>query len=546
MARDINTFMEENNLLLSNDGGAGSSSDPTAAPLQPPAIPRPSRVTKYTPKYRSGGWGILVGLLELDEAARTETGSDEPHRFGKDEVIAAAAPHSDADMTSSRASQGQYYSAFSSMSTLLKRELVQSSGRPTMYALTAAGFALAKQCRLQHVSVTGTIPIASPSIIGPPVSHARSRPSAVLLSPSKAAVDESPVAAARFKFIQLDGSTVDQPNAETQCITSQVGLLYAISLPTTSTGQCCCYIPAANVPSARIQRPISPSQLQVLQDSNYDKSDWELCLLVDNRERGFNGSRVDWFISQFTTKHIPCYSKSLSLGDFTWIVRPPGCEDEGTWMHVPVVIERKELDDLRSSIQDGRWQEQRNRFRKMMETQQLLRCIYCVEGEPNAHVLPVGTLEACLVELDCQDGFSAQHCRSLQDVLSFITAQHFYLQRHWGQLSYPTGLLASRRSFSEWQRTAAKNDGMSLQRIVAHMIVSLPGVGDRLAAKLSEEVGTLTGLMAKYRGLESEEEREMLLKTVSQQIDGAKRSLGTEISRKAYHALFEVKGSEGD
>ena len=53
-------------------------------------------------------------------------------------------------------------------------------------------------------------------------------------------------------------------------------------------------------------------------------------------------------------------TRQLSVGDFVWIAR----DQNGKELLLPYIIERKRMDDLGSSIKDGRFHEQkvRNKF----------------------------------------------------------------------------------------------------------------------------------------------------------------------------------------
>lgn len=50
--------------------------------------------------------------------------------------------------------------------------------------------------------------------------------------------------------------------------------------------------------------------------------------------------------------------RRLSVGDFAWICR----DRDGRELMLPYILERKRLDDLSGSIQDGRFHEQKVNF----------------------------------------------------------------------------------------------------------------------------------------------------------------------------------------
>ena len=78
------------------------------------------------------------------------------------------------------------------------------------------------------------------------------------------------------------------------------------------------------------------------------------------------GRRVT-FEDAMLRREIHCELRALELGDILWVARPkPGnspniAQQWGLIQEVVLdaIVERKRLDDLTSSIFDGRWQEQK-------------------------------------------------------------------------------------------------------------------------------------------------------------------------------------------
>lgn len=99
----------------------------------------PKKVSKtnktYTPAYRSGGYAILLTLLKK---------SQEPNYPGfsaKDEIIQIARQYCDKSFTKSE--PGSFYTAWSSMSTLVSKNLVEKKSSPPKFSLTPEGFDIA-------------------------------------------------------------------------------------------------------------------------------------------------------------------------------------------------------------------------------------------------------------------------------------------------------------------------------------------------------------------------------------------------------------------
>ena len=90
---------------------------------------------------------------------------------------------------------------------------------------------------------------------------------------------------------------------------------------------------------------------------------FRVVLLVDKMEvtAGFTGgkkSRKHLTTEELDALGIDYENRKLSIGDFLWIAKGPNDQE----LVLPYIVERKRMDDLRSSIMDGRYAEQKHRI----------------------------------------------------------------------------------------------------------------------------------------------------------------------------------------
>lgn len=83
-------------------------------------------------------------------------------------------------------------------------------------------------------------------------------------------------------------------------------------------------------------------------------------MLVDMRERGTNNEDFKMEIMNLSEDNISIEERQLSLGDFLWIYKD---EESKVEYVIDFIIERKTLNDLASSIVDGRYTEQKFRLK---------------------------------------------------------------------------------------------------------------------------------------------------------------------------------------
>uniref|UniRef100_A0A1X7VLV8 Crossover junction endonuclease MUS81 n=1 Tax=Amphimedon queenslandica TaxID=400682 RepID=A0A1X7VLV8_AMPQE len=136
----------------SNKRKQSNVNDPSDSPLCP-SSKRSKSSKEYVPKYRSGPYALLIALIESEQ--------DEEYGKGfmyKNELIDAAQEHCDSSFTVPD-EPNSYYTAWSSMANLIKKELVVRSGHPPKFSLTDAGTSLS--LRLLEKSKSGMTGLTS-------------------------------------------------------------------------------------------------------------------------------------------------------------------------------------------------------------------------------------------------------------------------------------------------------------------------------------------------------------------------------------------------
>lgn len=143
-------------------GQIGEPSDLTSVQDATRKKPRATKKKAYVPQPRSGAYGLLLGLYLQ---TRPGPGGEEVY-LSKADLIDAAQPHCDSDYlnggartavtaslvttgagdpTASTSSRGKStYSAWSSMKTLISKDLVYQTGNPPKFCLSEEGFELAR------------------------------------------------------------------------------------------------------------------------------------------------------------------------------------------------------------------------------------------------------------------------------------------------------------------------------------------------------------------------------------------------------------------
>ncbi|KAI8901632.1 hypothetical protein BC833DRAFT_576668 [Globomyces pollinis-pini] len=123
--------------------------------LDPPVVPSvasfsttktKTKAKPYIPASRSGAYAILIALFRYGSAT---------HFLTKDDIIAKSQEFCDASFT---VPQRGTITAWKSMDSLKKKDLVISMGKPSRYCLSDEGKALAKKLSDHELAIVGQIP----------------------------------------------------------------------------------------------------------------------------------------------------------------------------------------------------------------------------------------------------------------------------------------------------------------------------------------------------------------------------------------------------
>ncbi|KAL9653380.1 hypothetical protein ABK040_002016 [Willaertia magna] len=185
-----------------------------------------------------------------------------------------------------------------------------------------------------------------------------------------------------------------------------------ISQPSTSTSQ-----QQINTETDTVEiinfKDFIKRDIETTNTSNIDQTtnhNYEIVLVVDQRER-YGGNERSFIRDTLKNRGLNAITSQLGLGDIIWVAR------KGNKEHVlDFIVERKAIDDLASSIIDGRYKEQRFRLRSTGCN----NVCYLIEGEINQQSrLPQKNIENAMIRI-LTDGFSLKHTPSLEASINYL------------------------------------------------------------------------------------------------------------------------------
>lgn len=295
---------------------------------------RKKRKKKYVPRSRSGGYGILLALLELgcDREGVTCT---------RRQLIPIASKYCDQSYEKNPSTK-EYYSAWDGIKSLKTNSLVIEQGRPSQFKLSEEGKILA-----ESLKIAGDIHFDSESAY-----ERRKR--------NKESNEES--------LLNEDGQNISvnfsglMQNADLSADKSldSSKLFYDATLQTSRIED---NNDASDTPiiSTPISKPkIHKGRWKGVRYELWKPGSYDIVLFVDHREVRSKGDR-GFFTRKLEQRNIKTESVSLTIGDMMWVARN---KQNGKQCVLNFIVERKRLDDLVLSIRDNRFAEQKNRLQK--------------------------------------------------------------------------------------------------------------------------------------------------------------------------------------
>lgn len=268
-------------------------------------------------------------------------------------------------------------------------------------------------------------------------------------------------------------------------------------------------------------------------DSNFrlDKGTYEIVMIIDQREKIV-------IEAPFKTE-----TRTLACGDFLWVARPKDVapNDKTKDLVLDFVVERKRLDDLSSSIFDGRFEQQKQR----LLDSGVRRPLYLIEDMSNMRpgsVTSAGLAQAIINTL-IHDGISYERVRNVGHVNDYLIGMTKCLEQLYSKFDCLKSCSQERlrsddadinefMTFCDFQTKGAKITNWTVREMFAKHLIQITGMSDKRVAVIIKKYPTISALLDAYKSCNSEKEKENLLSKL--EIPDSNRTIGPAISKRVY------------
>ncbi|RCH85818.1 Crossover junction endonuclease mus81, partial [Rhizopus stolonifer] len=281
--------------------------------------------------------------------------------------------------------------------------------------------------------------------------------------------------------------------------------------------------------------------------------EYDIVLVVDSREIQMKGNR-DYFEKNLTAKGIQCITRSMDLGDVIWIARKK--ESPSEELFLDYVVERKRLDDLVSSIKDGRFTEQKMRLKRSGAE----KIMYIIEeyNREEAERFGAQAIQTAMSATQIIEGIFLKRTNSIDETIDYLVSATKLIQKIYQNTtlySIPGHIITRQNylelkaacrqkakksneksaylvSYSLYNQLNAKNGSTSLHEIYLKMLMTIRGVNAERALALMKVYPTPKSLLEAFKGM-SPEKGKVLAKNVTKG-NISRRRWGIQISQRLY------------
>lgn len=473
----------------------------------------------------SGAYALVKALGELDREGTKA--------LSKKDLIDKAQPYCDSNFTTP-SEPGSFYTAWKSIDTLLSKELVCTRGHPTKrYQLTDEGWICAVSIQNQENGTSTAVSTKSK----------KSKSTSTATTKSKDTAKEKPV-----------NTAIDVVDIESEAEQEEQRTPLPKRIAIQDSG-----------PSARRASAVLPLSTEpiVLKPGTF-----EVKLVLDTREVRTKTDR-DYIANELKKYDVVADTHALPLGDILWIAklkpghaaafqhRNAGDDDEGSdEIVLEHIIERKRLDDLISSIKDGRFHEQKFRLKKSG----MRNIIYVVETitiSSERQDIYGQSIESALASMQIVDDIFLKQTAKIDETIKYLarmtqSLKAMYEQKELHVLPSRTLDVATHHktleqlraktpsnayciTFSAFCSLCDKSDSLTLRDLYLKMLMCMRGVTGDKAIEIQKIWPTPNALIQAYSELGSDAKAKETL---------VSNRLGKEIDRKQVGKALSAKIAE--
>ncbi|KAF9107327.1 Crossover junction endonuclease mus81 [Mortierella sp. GBA35] len=308
------------------------------------------------------------------------------------------------------------------------------------------------------------------------------------------------------------------------------------------------------------------AQLAKFQPTFFPAGSFEIVLVLDVREVRVQSDR-DYMAQKLKDRGINVVKRALDIGDMIWVAAR---RDENPRSNLPkevvldYVVERKRMDDLVSSIKDGRFAEQKFRLSRSG----LGQVIYLIETYKQGETYDIGAeaIRTAMTSTQVHEGFFLKRTVNMDHTIDYLVSMTKALKdKYENQILYviPDQVVSRSShidlldhlkakspgrtfmtSYESFHKLNSKSDTLTVRDTFVKVLMTVRGLSVDKAVEIAKVYGSPRALFSALDkpGPEATttERRDVLTRTVSSSTVGRKK-IGPALAKKIAELWYDVE-----
>jgi len=208
--------------------------------------------------------------------------------------------------------------------------------------------------------------------------------------------------------------------------------------------------------------------------------------------------------------------------------------------NIIIIIERKTLPDLSSSIKDGRYKEQKERLIHSLKKD--VRKIVLIEGTNyDDFSLPLKTLNSVIINTMIRDNIHIHISKSKEDTIEFIENIILNMSKYYDDLKKEIVNGESKSFNNEFSCKTSKKENLTIDICFRNMLSQIPGVSTTMASVYVNKYKNMENFILNLKE-EANNDKIKIIKLLSDEKYGTNnRRIGDKVGEKIYNFIFNVE-----
>ena len=227
--------------------------------------------------------------------------------------------------------------------------------------------------------------------------------------------------------------------------------------------------------------------------------------------------------------------ENLDIGDIQFL--------DLTTKNIIIVIERKTLSDLSSSIIDGRYKEQKERLIHSLKSN--VRKIVLIEGTNiDNFTLSLKTLNSVIINTMIRDNIHIHISKNKEETIEFIENIILNIPKYYEDLKKEIVHGEVKTFNNEFNCKTSKKENLTINICFRNMLSQIPGVSTTMANIFVDKYKNMENFFSIIRE-QTNNDKTKIIKLLSEEKYGANnRRIGDKVGEKIYNFLYGIENNE--